>query len=59
MYEKGNVKEIIADQQFEVKPLNNTTLPAPNRKEMVNFQRKVAELTRTMTGTVSFNEELS
>jgi septal ring factor EnvC (AmiA/AmiB activator) len=41
-----------------VKALNNTTLPAPDRKAMVKFQRDVAEMTRIMTGTADFNEEL-
>ncbi len=58
MYEKGEIKELLADKNFEVKLLNNTTLPAPNRKAMVDFQRKVAELARVMYGTVDFNEEL-
>ena len=58
MYEKGQIKDLISDQEFVVKALNNTTLPAPDRKVMVDFQRKVAELTRVMAGTVEFNEEL-
>jgi len=58
MYEKGQVKELIADQDFVVKPLNNTTLPAPDRKAMVKFQRDVAEITRVLVGTADFNEEL-
>ena len=58
MYEKGQVKELITDQNFVVKSLNNTTLPAPDRKAMVKFQRDVAEMTRVMSGTVDFNEEL-
>ncbi len=58
MYEKGQIKDLVADQKFVVKALDNTTLPAPDRKAMVEFQRKVAELTRVMAGTVDFNEEL-
>ncbi|HAF28733.1 MAG TPA: glycosyl hydrolase [Bacteroidales bacterium] len=58
MYEKGEVKELIADQAFNVIPLNNTTLPATDRKAMVQFQRNVSELIRVMAGAVDFNEEL-
>ncbi|MCG8411864.1 MAG: hypothetical protein MI739_11345 [Bacteroidales bacterium] len=58
MYERGKVKELVPEQEFIVKALDNTTLPAKNRKEMVMFQRKVAELARVMSGAVKFNEEL-
>jgi photosystem II stability/assembly factor-like uncharacterized protein len=58
MYEKGKISDLISKQEFEVKPLNNTTLPAGDRKAMVEFQRKVAELTRVMSGAIEFNEEL-
>ena len=58
MYEKGNIKEILPSQSFVVKALNNTSLPASDRKAMVQFQRKVAELTRIMSGAIEFNEEL-
>lgn len=55
---KGEMKELIPPQDFKAVPLNNTTLPAPDRKEMVDFQRKVADFTRVMAGTVEFNKEL-
>jgi len=58
MYKKGVIDELISDQKFTVKALNNTTLPAPNREEMVKFQRDVAELARIMVGAVEYNEEL-
>ncbi len=58
MYEKGEVKELITDQNFVVKSLNNTTLPASDRKAMVQFQRNVSELIRVMAGAIDFNEEL-
>ncbi len=58
MYEKGEIKELVSDKEFTVKALNNTSLPAANREDMVKFQRNVAELTRIMAGTVEFNEEL-
>ncbi|OFX83119.1 MAG: glycosyl hydrolase [Bacteroidetes bacterium GWF2_33_16] len=55
---KGEIKELVAAQEFKTVSLNNTTLPAPDRKEMVDFQRKVAEITRVMSGTVNLNKEL-
>lgn len=58
MYHKGEFKDLIADQEFNVKALNNTTLPATDRKAMVQFQRDVSELTRVFAGTAEFNEEL-
>jgi len=58
MYHKGNIKELINEQAFNVVALNNTTLPATNRQEMVNFQLKFDELARVMTGTISYNDEL-
>ncbi len=58
MYEKGEVKELLADKEFNINALKNTTLPASDRKAMVQFQRNVAEMTRVMAGTIDFNEEL-
>jgi hypothetical protein len=55
---KGEIKELVPAQNFKAVSLNNSTLPAPDRKEMVDFQRKVAEMTRIMAGTVEFNKEL-
>jgi hypothetical protein len=43
LYDKGTYKELVADKQFVVKQLNNATLPAPDRKKMVEFQKKVAK----------------
>ncbi|NOQ26404.1 MAG: glycosyl hydrolase [Bacteroidales bacterium] len=58
IFEKGEIKELIAAKEFEVKKLNNTTLPAENRKEMVDFQRNVAEMARVFTGAADYNKEL-
>lgn len=58
MYKKGEVKELLADKEFNINALKNTTLPASDRKAMVQFQRNVAEMTRVMAGTIDFNEEL-
>jgi len=37
-------------QDFECVPLNNTTLPAANKKEVLAFQRKTARLQRAIYG---------
>jgi uncharacterized protein (DUF2235 family) len=58
IYEKGEVKKLLDDKEFNVNALKNTTLPASDRKAMVQFQRNVAEMTRVMAGTIDFNEEL-
>ena len=44
---------------FEVKPLNNTTLPAENRADMVAFQKKSGELVRAIRGAEKFTVELN
>ncbi len=58
IYEKGDVKELLVNKEFNVNALKNTTLPASDRKAMVQFQRNVAEITRVMAGAIDFNEEL-
>lgn len=58
LYAKGEFTELIAPTEFTVKPLNNTTLPAPDRKAMVEFQREVSDLSRSIIGTYSLAEEL-
>ena len=55
---KNEIKELVPAQEFKAIALNNTTLPATDRKELVDFQRKVAKMTRVMSGTVEFNKEL-
>lgn len=58
MYAKGEIKKLVSSLEFIVKPLDNTTLPAPDRKALVDFRRKVSEITRVMIGAINFNEEL-
>ena len=50
-------KELNAQQEFNAVPLRNTTLPAPDRKELVAFQKKVNELSGTIRGTYRFLNE--
>ncbi|MEE4196988.1 MAG: hypothetical protein V2I54_05045 [Bacteroidales bacterium] len=58
MYKKGEIIPLMGEQGFTVKPLNNTTLPAPDREAMVQFKRNFAELGRVMQGAIELNEEL-
>lgn len=58
MYEKGEIKELLPDKEFNVVALDNTTLPAKNREAMVKFQRDVAEMVRVMYGAMDYNDEL-
>ncbi len=44
--------------QFEAKVLENNSLPALNREEMVEFHRQVAELRRVSDGAQRFANEL-
>lgn len=52
-------KELVAPTEFNVVALNNTSLPANNRAELVAFQTKAAELARTALGAQRLAEELS
>jgi photosystem II stability/assembly factor-like uncharacterized protein len=45
-------------QEFEVVALNNTTLPANNRAEMVAFQKEVTQLSKAMNGGLKLTEDL-
>lgn len=55
----GEVTNLAGPVEFTVKPLNNTTLPAENREELVAYQNKVTELGRTMSGAENYLDELS
>jgi hypothetical protein len=44
----GIPSEALQSQEFNIKLLNNATLAAPDRKEVVAFQAKVSELRRVM-----------
>jgi hypothetical protein len=42
--------------KFNAIPLNNTTLPAENRKELVEFQQKVARMSKAIQGSMQLIE---
>ncbi|MFN8259226.1 MAG: YCF48-related protein [Bacteroidales bacterium] len=53
----GKYKELVSPQKFIVKSLNNTTLPAPDIKELVDFQKKVANRVKQVNATLSYAKE--
>ena len=54
----GVLTEIAGPQTFEARVLNNSTLPAKDRMELVSFQDKVAELNRAVEGTINVTRNL-
>ena len=56
---KGQTNELVKPVAFKVVDLKNTTLPALDRKALVEFQDKVTELAKTMLGTSRYANELS
>ena len=57
-YVRGEVTELAGPVEFIAKPLKNTTLPADDRKDLVEFQQKLAELSRVVNGAEEFAYEL-
>jgi len=55
----GVITELVPPTEFKVVALANTTLPAGNRKAMIEFLKEVGELAGTMQGAISLNSELS
>ncbi len=55
---RGTYTELAGPIAFETKPLNNTTLPAPDKNELLAFQKEVAEMARVIQGTQRRTEEL-
>lgn len=55
---RDGIKPIGGPVSFSVKSLNNTTLPAVNREELVAFQEKANEIVRTVRGTSSFLNDM-
>lgn len=59
MIVRGEEKQLAGPVAFSVVPLSNTTLPASNRTEVVEFQRKAAELARTVVGARELTDDLT
>jgi photosystem II stability/assembly factor-like uncharacterized protein len=52
----GETKQLAGPVDFNAVVLNNTSLPAPDRAAYVEFNRKVADLTRVIQGTETYAE---
>jgi len=57
-FENGKFSELVAPQEFVCKSLNNTTLPAKDKVALDAFNKKVAELTRAISGADAFRSEM-
>ena len=58
-YEDGNFTEMAAPVSFNCVPLNNSSLPAADKTALNAFNRKLAELTRAMSGADEYRIELT
>jgi len=58
-FEDGQRTELAAPVPFNCQPLNNTTLAALDKNALDVFNKKVAELTRAVTGADAYRKELS
>ncbi|MFC1726270.1 WD40/YVTN/BNR-like repeat-containing protein [candidate division KSB1 bacterium] len=56
---EGVYTELVSAQEFKVVPLNNTSLPAKDKTELLAFQKEVAELSRIVQGTSRAARDLS
>ena len=55
---REGIKEIAGPVNFTAKALENTSLPAADRNELVAFQKNANELTRSILGAEVFVEDL-
>ena len=58
MITRNGSKPVGSPFSFNVKPLNNTTLPAAKRSDVVAFQEKANKVVRTVRGTYNFLEDM-
>jgi len=55
----GNYTELAGPQSFNAVPLENTTLPAEDREALFQFQKKVAELNRSVMGASQYLNDIT
>jgi photosystem II stability/assembly factor-like uncharacterized protein len=55
----GALTELVPPQEFKTVALDNNTLPAKDRMELVTFQTKAAELYRVVQGTMNAANDLA
>ncbi|MDZ7742120.1 MAG: glycosyl hydrolase [Bacteroidota bacterium] len=58
-YVRGDVDTLAGPVVFEAKVLENTTLPAADRSQMLAFQDKATELYKAMRGAQEFTEDMN
>jgi photosystem II stability/assembly factor-like uncharacterized protein len=58
MVHDGKVTAVAKPASFNVKTLNNVTLPAKDREKMVAFQREVSQLSKSMVGAMQLTNDL-
>lgn len=59
IYTGGETTVLAGPVSFNAVVLNNTTLPAPDRKQLVAFQKEVADVARKVQGVERYTGELS
>lgn len=55
----GAASELVGKQAFNIKPLNNVTLPAADRAEVVAFMGKAAELQRSVSAAGAMTRDIN
>lgn len=58
-FEDGKFTALVTPKEFICKSLNNTSLPAEDKPALDAFNKKVAELTRTITGADALRKDLN
>jgi hypothetical protein len=58
LFANGKISNLVGQTEFKTETLNNTTLPAKNKSELEEFQRKTIHLARVIWGTQKYAEEL-
>ncbi len=57
-FQDGKFTELVPPQEFVCKSLNNTTLPVKDRQALDKFNKKVANLTRAVSGADEYRKSL-
>lgn len=57
-FENGQFTQLVEPKEFICKPLNLSSIPVEDKIELDKFNKKVAELTRTITGADAHRNEL-
>ncbi|HYE53371.1 MAG TPA: hypothetical protein VD996_00955 [Chitinophagaceae bacterium] len=58
-YEDGKLTELVAPQSFKAVPLNDNVLAVADKAALDEFNRKVADLARAMSGANAYRTELA